>query len=460
MEKEIKELQNERTKLYNDFFNNKIPKRMFVNMSISNYITAEYGGIDNFEFQYDFSKLEGSAKKMCETIYSDNPPVSPAVLVFSRPPSFYQLLGSQSFVMGTNGFVQHPEVSGMEASEYGELIKDPYAFLIEKVIPRQYKEFDLSNPIHAMNRLDMAKKALQNDTASSIPWFMNIIEEYGYYPGAPVGSMGFTEAPYDFIADQLRGFSGISMDIRRHKSQIKEACEAVLPLMFKLGLPSNPHAEGYVGAPLHMPTFMREKDFAEAWLPTFKKMYEQYAARGVRGFAFCEDNWMRYLDYLMELPAGTILYFEYGDPQKIKDKLGKKFIIQGLYPVDLLKMGTKEQCIDKAKELVDIMMPGGGYIFNFDKNPLTLDEVNMENLVALTEFLRDYCVYDNPGEAFGTPLNSEGFIVDKSMMKIKSKYSFDWDNFKKKNPFTPDSAKVNFEKYDKEIFDTYMNMLI
>lgn len=458
--KDPKELQKERGKLYSDFYNNIIPERLFLGFMISGHILAELGELDLFEYQYDFSKLREPARKVCEMIYSDSCPVMPASIIGYRNPAFYQLLESQSFVMGSNGFMQHPEVVGMEEDEYPELIKDPYAFLLEKVIPRQYKALDPSNTTYALNRMQMAKSALNHDLMASIPWVTELMEEFGYYAGAPMGSSGFCEAPYDFIADQLRSFTGISKDIRRRREELKEACEAVLPLMFKMGMPSNPHPEGTVGTPLHMPTFMREKDFMEVWMPTYKKMFEQYAARGIRGFAFCEDDWMRYLDNLLELPAGMVLMFEYGDPQKIKDKLGKKFIIQGLYPVELLSRGTKQECIDKAKELLDIMMPGGGYIFGFDKNPLTLSDVNLENLAALAEFVRDYGVYDNAGESFGTPVNAENFTIDESIEKIDSKYAFDWDEFKAKNPFVPESAREYFERLDKEIFDLYMLMLI
>ncbi|NLZ93139.1 MAG: hypothetical protein GX922_03855 [Firmicutes bacterium] len=360
MKEEVKKLQEQRGKLFSDFYNHKIPERLFVSVSVSSHILAEFGGLDVFEVQYDYSKLAEPAKKICKMIYSDTSPVRP-VGIISRPPSFYQLLGSQSFVMGNKGFVQHPEVIGMYEDEYQELIADPYAFLLEKVIPRQYKELDTANPVRALNRIQMAKAALANDSATCMPWYMEIMDEYGYHRGAPRGSGGFTAAPYDFIADQLRSFSGISKDIRRHREELKEACEAILPLMFKMGLPSNPHPEGAVGTPLHMPTFMREKDFMEVWMPTYKKMLENYAALGVRVSAFCEDDWTRYLDNLLELPAGTKLMFEYGDPKQIKDKLGKKFLLQGLYPIDLIKHGTKQECIDKVKELLDIMMPGGGY---------------------------------------------------------------------------------------------------
>lgn len=459
-ERDIKLIQEERCKNFSDFFNNKMPKQVPLTMSLSNHLVAEYGGLNYFDFQYDYAKLREPALDLSKKVYSDGSICFPVQLNNTRTPSFYQLLGSQSFVMGKNGYVQHPEVSGMEDTEYKELIKDPLTFIIEKVLPRQYKKLNFDRPAEALARFTMAQKSLDEDILSSLPWFTELIETNGYYPGAPLGSMGFCEAPFDYIADQLRGFSGMSMDIRRHKSEIKEAVEALLPLMFHWGLPEAPHPEGSVLMPLHMPTFMREKDFADLWFPTFKTMLEQMAAKGVRAMAFCEDDWTRYIDYLQELPAGTHLMFEYGDEKAIKDKLGNKFIIQGLYPLSLIKQGTKQQCIDKAKELLDIMMPGGGYVFGFDKAPLTLGDVNLENLIAVSDFVHEYGKYDNPGEPFGMPLNSEGFVYSEDIIKpIKNKYLFDWEDFKKKNPLVPDVARERFEKHNKQFFVTIMNLL-
>ncbi|MBF7095912.1 uroporphyrinogen decarboxylase family protein [Alkalibacter mobilis] len=460
MNEEVKKLQEERIQIHTDFYNNKIPKRMPTSFMVPAHIAAEHYGLDVFEYQYDFSKLDAPVRKICDEIYSDGPPVTPANQIFNRLPSFYQLLDSQSFVMGTDGFVQHPEVVGMMEDEYPQLIEDPYAFIVERVMPRQYKNLDTSNTAKSIIAMQRARLSMDEDFNASLPWFMGIMQDYGYYPGGPLGSSGFCEAPYDFIADQLRSFSGISMDIRRHRSELIEACEAVLPMMFKMGKPAFAHPLGSVMTPLHMPTFMREKDFMEVWMPSYKKMFEQYAALGIRGGAFCEDDWMRYLDNLLELPSGMILMFEYGDPQKIKDKLGKKFIIQGLYPVNLLKSGTKQQVLDKAKEILDIMLPGGGYIFGFDKNPLTLGDVNMENWAALSHFVKDYAVYDNPGENFGTPVNSEGFVFEEEKMTLKSRYLFDWDEFKKKYPNTPESVRDRFQRHDDNIFALYMNMMI
>ncbi|MFZ7120520.1 MAG: hypothetical protein ACOWWH_06185 [Eubacteriaceae bacterium] len=62
----------------------------------------------------------------------------------------YTPLKSQSFVMGSNGTMQHPEVTGMLVEEYDYLIESPYDCLLEKVIPRQNKALDFSDPVNAM----------------------------------------------------------------------------------------------------------------------------------------------------------------------------------------------------------------------------------------------------------------------------------------------------------------------
>nr|WP_320025380.1 hypothetical protein [uncultured Acetobacterium sp.] len=455
-------LQQERGKLYGDFYSNTIPRRMPVSISLPQHLVAEYDGQNLFDFQFDYSKLANPARTLCTKIYSDSCPITPANFLLSRTPSMYQLYGSQSFVMGKGGFVQHPEVVGMNDDEYPQLIENTFDFLVETVIPRQHKNLSPKNPIKMAASIQMGKMALQNDEMAFLPTFFELIQTHGYYMGSPMGSFNFTEAPLDFIADQLRSFSGISMDIRRHKTQLKEAADAVMPLLYHWGLPTNIHPEGSVFIPLHMPTFMREKDLVEIYLPSYKKMLQQYAAVGARPNMFCEDDWSRYLDILLsEIPAGCQLAFEYGDPQTIKDKLGKKFFITGLFPSSSLKTDTPDQIVDRAKRFLDIMLPGGGYIFGFDKNPLTLKEVNLETLAALTAYLRDNAIYENPGQSFGSVLNSEGFVFDPDLVpKPQSQYLFNWEEFKSNYPLTPEFARTNFERFSKETFDFYMNLLI
>ena len=78
--------------------------------------------------------------------------------------------------------------------------------------------------------------------------------------------------------------------------------------------------------------------------------------------------------------------FEYGDPQLTKKKISKH-IITGFYPTVLLQTETKQKCIDKAKELLDILAPDGGYIFNVDKNIMSLKGSVAENYRAVLEYV-------------------------------------------------------------------------
>lgn len=459
MDENIRKLQEERNQLFSDYYNNITPKRMPVTFGIHAFIAAQLKGIDITKLQFDYSLLADVADEISQSFYSDTCPFRP-IGMNSRIPGCYQAIDSQSFRMGNNGYMQHPEVEGMLFDEYDELTADPYACILEKVLPRQHKALDAQNGIMRSISIDLLRHEDSRQRELSTPYSKALMEKYGYYTGSPRGSGGFTSAPYDFLADQLRGFSKISADIRRNRQKIADSCEALLPLMFRLGMPDSPHPEGSVGMPLHMPPYMREKDFAEIWLPSFLKLVEQFAVRGARLSAFCENDWMRYLDYLQEFPAGTVLKFEYGDPKTIKDKLGSKINISGLFPVLLMRTGSKQEILDKAKEILDIMLPGCGYIMDFDKNPLSVNDINMENYKAFTEFLRDYAVYDNPTAPFGTKLNSENFAVDDSIGNMDSKYFIDWDEYKSKYPATPESYHRVLSEYNNKMLKFYLGLLV
>ena len=103
-------------------------------------------------------------------------------------------------------------------------------------------------------------------------------------------------------------------------------------------------------------------------------------------------------------------------------------------------MCTKQECIDRTKEFLDIMMPHGKFIFCFDKNPLVLGDVNLDNLAAVCETVRDYGVYDNPGEVAGEVFRKEDY-QHSEVAPFTSKYYKTWEQYLQENPNTPDSAK-------------------
>lgn len=453
--KDVKKLQEERISIFRDVYDNKIPKRVPVNVAIPFEAVAEFGGVNIVKAQWDSSLAEGALDKLCQTLYSDACPGGSSL----RYPSFYQPLESQSFVMSSTGFFQHPEVIGMLPEEYDYLIESPIDCLLEKVIPRQYKALDLEDPVKMMLSFAQSYVAYGNEMQNNGMMMAKAVEKYGYYPGGPITAGGFTEAPFDYLADQLRSFRGVSMDVRRMPEKVAAACEALYPLALKKGMPQTISNYSSVFIPLHMPTFMREKDFAKLWWPTFKQMVDEYASMGIHCNIFCEDNWDRYLDYLYELPTDTIMMFEYGDPKLIKEKLGKKHIITGLYPVSMLKTHTKEECVDKAKELIDILAPGGKYIFSLDKQPMSINDVNLENFNAVTEYVRDYAVYSNPGEKAGLEFNKDDYKALPSR-KLESKYFPTWEEYKIQQPDVSDFGKAKMQMGQDMLFQYLMYLLL
>lgn len=381
---DLKESRSEREQLFKDLFSGKTPKRVPISNPATLEFAIQYAGADLAATQWNVPALEAVYDKFCSEFISDVNPVGG-----QRLPATYQFLGSKAIVMGSSGFMQHPEVEGMKPEEYDQLIAAPYDFIIETILPRLYAELDT---VPAKRSLTLAK-ALQvfSDDYATLG---AIREKMGEKYGLTSLARFTTEAPFDFLADFLRSFKGISGDVRRYPDKIVAACEAVTPLLIRKG--KRPGSiPGYTFIPLHMAPYMREKDFAKFYWPTFKQEVEEITAMGQTVYLFVENDWMRYLDYLYELPENTVMRFEYGDPKLVKEKLGNKHILSGFYPITLLQTGTKEQCVDKAKELVDILAPGGKYWFDADKSIISSDSEGKiaENLKAVLTYVSENGAY-------------------------------------------------------------------
>jgi hypothetical protein len=451
---DAKTLKQQRTKLFEDTYNNIIPERVPINVNVGIEAVAEIGGLNVAETNWNPGIAMQAATDLCNKVYSD---ICPANLYNARFPGFYEMSRSKSFRMASSGFVQHPEVSGMDVEDYDYLIEKPVDCILERVIPRLYPAFASGSPMEIA--LALAKTiAIKNaDAFTSFGLLGKINEQFGYHAENGM-ARAMTTAPLDFVADQLRGFTKMSVDIRRMPDKVLAAGDAVYPLMLRAGTPKVITPYSRAVSYLHMPTFMREKDFAKLWWPSFLRMCNELASMGIQTDTFCEDNWDRYLDYVYELPANTLIKFEYGDPKRIKEKLGKKHILTGLYPLALLQSGVKEQCVDKAKELIDIMAPGGKYIFSFDKVIITANSCKLENLIAVTEYIRDNTKYSSAGQTAGAAYNQSDYKVEPCG-EIKSRYLTTREQYKSWNGLLSDAACAKLASFDDQMLDFFVRLL-
>jgi len=431
-------MRQERTENIRNIYDNKMPKRVPIQVSLAPAVIAGYAGLDIRTAYWKPSLLKEPIMKLAEMIGSDSALYGGS----NYTPVFSQTLRSINKVMSSTGYMQHPNTECMGADEYDDLIADPYAFIIEKCIPRLYKSLNPeSNP-----RKNILALLQQNQLSAAVAKEdmeirQELNERFGYPPPARAGGMG--RVPMDWIADQLRSFSGICIDVRRSRAKLIEALEAIYPMIYKIGVAkdlNNIDRNATTSFQLHMATYLREKDFAEVWLPTWKRQVEDYASLGMRVQAFLEENWDRLLDYVYELPAGSVFSFEKTDAKLLKEKLGKKFILSGGFPLQNLTQCTKAEVIDRTKAWLDIMAPGGQYIFGFDKGAITHQDINMENLIAVCDTVREYGVYDNPGVPTGEIFDKSKY-THSSFPEFKSKYYTSWEDYVKEFPYTPDEAK-------------------
>lgn len=453
MEPDIEKLYNERKEDNHAVLDGFIPKRVPINLSVTSFAVAELAGVDPKLSYWDPSVLLDKAIELGERIPTDVNILGRSVL----QPSRYEPLGSIAIVMGANGFMQHPNTHMMEPEEYDEFCEDPYAFIVEKGVPRVSKE--LADPSRVSMAISISDNmvAAYNGKLGAVN--KKISDKFGYFANPPVGGGGY--APMDILSDQLRSFSGMLTDVRRCPDKVKAAVEAVSPMNYMDSRPGNPaiytrYSYGFY--PFHMATFMRPKDFENLWWPALKRQWDGLASEGFRCGAFLEHNWDHLLDYIQDLPTGSLFTFEYTDPKLLKEKLGKKMVLSSGFPMQYLTQVSPEEAADKTKEFLDIMAPGGGYMFGLDKSILVAADVHLENLEAVAKTVREYGVYDNPGERCLEEFHKEDY-KPANLPQFKSRLFKTWEQYKEQNPNTPEAAKPYVEAAEKAMVKFYLGLL-
>jgi uroporphyrinogen-III decarboxylase len=211
--------------------------------------------------------------------------------------------------------------------------------------------------------------------------------------GFPPFISGMALAPYDVIADNLRGMRGTMMDLYKHPDELLQACDSILGAMLdRIGMP----VEGSVNAiniPLHFGSegFCSLKQFETYYWPTLRGLIVELAERGFTPLVMTEGDYTSRLEYLLELPKGkAFVHLDTTDMFKAKDVLGGHLCISGNMPVSLLAAGTPDEVRAEAKRLIDYCGRDGGFVMS-SRSPV--DDARPENLKAMIDFTIEYGVY-------------------------------------------------------------------
>ena len=357
-----------------------------------------YSLVDNWAFTYagysiedifaDDEKHIHAFEKVAEDFYWDSMFTS----CTSRAMNYVNALDGGSYKNRGLMQVESGHAMSMNVDEYDDLIKDPYAFIRDVVAPRKY----------GLLRMEYSEEKYQKFTEAIDYYFRfrklggNSVAKFKTELGMPISRGGVFWHPVDIILDYLRDFKGIMLDIKRNPNKIIEAAEAMTPMIIELCEGAYPeHVEGKsIFNPMHLPQFLRPKDFEKVYWPSYKKIVEHFASKGMVVQSYFERDYSHLYDFLQELPKNSVFgLFENDDLRVVKKKLGDVMCIGGGMDTYTLNYGTQQECIDMAKGLIDDLAPGGGYVFTTNRIPHSPNDGNAENVKAVNEFVREYGVY-------------------------------------------------------------------
>lgn len=292
--------------------------------------------------------------------------------------------------MGFN-YIEPPEEEAfMREDEYDLLIADPNDFLYNVWLPRVSTEICPPNaPATYRGTLALVKSAMamQHYFDAFGPHIQRLRDQCGM----PTAIAGIFKAPLDIIADKLRGYIGLTMDLMTRPHKVLQACEALMPHLYHVGLTtSDPDGRLPIGFWMHRGCvpFVTPQQFDSHYWPTLKPIIEEFWKQGRQTLFYAEGKWRYHWDAFRELPPGSIVYHcDQDDIFEVHHRLHDKFAISGGIPNALLSFGKAEDVREFCARVIREVARDGGYIM--DASAIMQNDTSAENLRVMTQTCRD-----------------------------------------------------------------------
>jgi len=204
---------------------------------------------------------------------------------------------------------------------------------------------------------------------------------------------GLAKAPYDVLADTLRGTRGIAMDRFRQPEKILAAVERLTPLMIDWAIGQAALADApLIIFVLHKGAdgFMSDSDFRTFYWPTLKAVMKGLIDQGLVPLMFAEGGYNSRLEAIAddEIPPGSVIWlFDQTDMAAAKRALQGRACIAGNVPSSLLAVGTAQEVEDYVTKLLDECAADGGFML---MSGAVVDDAKPETLKAMIETGRNW----------------------------------------------------------------------
>lgn len=398
MVKKIEQLYSERLKRYTAAMQNKKPDRIPIRPFVAEF-TAKYAGYTCQEVVHDYKKAFAAARK-CAADFDWDAVVPNMVYVWT---GLTEAIGLKYYgvpgidVPPDTGFQyrEPPEDKAfMKPDEYDQLIEDPTGFLFNVWLPRVSTDVSpMGKPTSYRNNLSFLKGGMA--MLSYFNAFGKQNELLRSESGTVSAISGILKAPFDILADKLRGYLGLITDLFERPDKVLAACEALMPHLLHTALSgADPDKNVPITIWMHRGCvpLVSQKHFDKFQWPTLKPIIEEIWAQGHQVLFYAEGDWNAHLKSFAELPDQSIIYHvDKADIFDVHKAIGHKFCISGGIPNYLLGYCTPGEVRDCCKKVIDGVARDGGYIM--DANAIIQNDAKVENIKAMTEFTREYGTY-------------------------------------------------------------------
>ncbi len=470
----MEQLYKERLTRYITAMRNEQPDKIPIRPFVAEF-TAKYTGLTCQEVAHDYHKAFMAARK-CAVDFDWDAVVPNMVYVWT---GLTQAIGLTYY--GIPGIDIPPNVgfqyrepkkedAFMKTDEYDQLIDDPTAFLYNVWLPR------VSADICAMGE----STSYRNNLAF-VKGSMAMLDYFNAFgpqcdllrteSGTVSAIAGMFKAPFDILADKLRGYRGLTTDMATQPKKVLKACEALMPHLYHVAVNSaDPNKQVPIGYWMHRGCipFVSAGQFESHYWPTVKPAIEELWKNGHQTLFYAEGNWNHHLDSFSELPDRSIVFHvDRGDILEIHRKLGHKFCLSGGIPNAMLALSSTDEVRSYCRKVIDSVAQDGGYIM--DASAIMNYDTKIENLKALTDFTREYGTYSSTSYQMAdddfqvAPPSDAIFSSDYGMgkslnTKVKPGLCIPWEE--KRKEISKISGDEEIVKQIWENVDAFGNMFI
>lgn len=389
---DMEKLAEERKKRYLAAMNLEKPDRVPIRLNFSGEFITKVSGYSFQETYYDWEKNVDATRKMLDRLDLEMV-VGAANLWWA---TLHDAVGAKYLKfagrdLDVDTMFQYVEEPYMLPEDYDDFITNPTEWVATKYLPRIHTELAEPGSYRASMGLIKGAFGLANQFAAGGQATASFLQEFGVIPSV----VGIAKAPFDTLADTLRGLTGIMMDLYHRPDKVREALDVLVPHNIFYGMAT---AQGDTELPAFMPLhrgaypFMKMEQWSEFYWPTLKQVVEGLWSNGKRTMFYAENIWTPYLEKIAELPDKSIVFHvDQTDMDKAYEVLGGRFCLSGNVPNSLLAFGKPEEIKEYVKQLLDKYARDGGFII--DAGAVILNDAKEENIRALIEAVHEYGVY-------------------------------------------------------------------